>query len=75
VRSVGASLGSQVTAAILAGSATAGSLPTDGGFTTAFVISAGVATLAAAVAVVIPRGEHHAVRERVAQTRPALAKR
>jgi EmrB/QacA subfamily drug resistance transporter len=75
LRSVGASLGSQVTAAILAGSATAGASPTDGGFTLAFVISAGIAVLAAIVAVVIPRGEHHSVRARVARPKTALVKR
>jgi EmrB/QacA subfamily drug resistance transporter len=54
VRSVGASLGSQVSAAILAGSVVAGGLPSDGSFQTAFAISAGVALLAAAMALVIP---------------------
>jgi MFS family permease len=56
VRSVGASLGSQVSAAILTGSAVAGAvLPSDGGYTTAFLISAGVAVVAALVAMLIPR--------------------
>jgi EmrB/QacA subfamily drug resistance transporter len=65
-RSVGASVGSQVTAAILAGSAVAGSpLPTDDGFTAAFVVSASVAAIAAGIALVIPRGEHQAIRARV----------
>ena len=51
VRSVGASLGSQVSAAILAGSVVAATvLPTDGGFTAAFLVCAGVAPLAALVA-------------------------
>ena len=55
VRSVGASLGTQVSAAVLAGSAAAGSaLPTDGGYTTAFLIGAGVALLAGLVALFIP---------------------
>jgi EmrB/QacA subfamily drug resistance transporter len=75
-RSVGASIGSQVTAAILAGSAVAGSpLATDDGFTTAFLVSAGVAALAAAIAVVIPRGAHHAIRERAPRPGAALAER
>src|SRR5688572_30139267 len=56
VRSVGASLGSQIAAAILTGSALAGTLlPSDAGYTTAFAISAGVAAMAALVAIVIPR--------------------
>jgi len=69
VRSVGASLGSQIAAAILTGSALAGTLlPSDAGYTTAFAISAGVATVAALVAIVIPRtGEHAPVRARPAR--------
>jgi MFS family permease len=55
VRSVGASLGSQVSGSILAGSIlTRGGHPTDGSFTTAFAVSAGVAFVAAAVALFIP---------------------
>jgi EmrB/QacA subfamily drug resistance transporter len=55
VRSVGASLGSQISAAILTGSVVAGALPTDAAFTTAFCVSAGVAVVAALAAAVIPR--------------------
>jgi EmrB/QacA subfamily drug resistance transporter len=56
VRSVGASLGTQVTAAIIAGSAAAGSpLPTNGGYTAAFLACAGVAVLAGLAATLIPR--------------------
>jgi MFS family permease len=73
-RSVGASIGSQVSAAILAGSAAAGSVvPTDDGFTAAFLVSAGVAAIAACIALVIPRGEHHAIRART--PRAAMAER
>lgn len=55
VRSVGASIGTQVSAAVLAGSAVAGSaLPTDDGYATAFFVSAGVALLAGLVALAIP---------------------
>jgi EmrB/QacA subfamily drug resistance transporter len=69
VRSVGAGLGSQIAAAVLTGSAVAGTLlPSDGGYTAAFAISAGVATIAALVAIVIPRtGEPAPVRARPAR--------
>jgi EmrB/QacA subfamily drug resistance transporter len=53
VRSVGASLGAQVSAAVLAGSVIAG-LPTDSGYTDAFLVSAGVALVAAITAFLIP---------------------
>jgi EmrB/QacA subfamily drug resistance transporter len=79
VRSVGASLGSQISAAILTGSVAAGAiLPSESGYTIAFMVSAGVATSAALAAVLIPRSPepetvlapsgHHRVGE------PALAK-
>src|SRR5215207_7978440 len=56
VRSVGAGLGSQIAAAVLTGSVVAGAvLPSDGGYTTAFLISAAVATVAGLVALAIPR--------------------
>jgi sugar phosphate permease len=54
VRSVGSSLGSQVSATLLASSAVAG-LPRNSGFTHAFAVSAVVAVIAGAVAVFIPR--------------------
>ena len=56
VRSVGASLGSQISAAVLTGSVVAGAvLPSGDGYTTAFLISAVVATVAGLVALAIPR--------------------
>src|SRR6185436_18954119 len=55
VRSVGASLGSQVTAAILTASIIGAALPTDAAFQTAFLVSAGVAVCAAIAALLIPR--------------------
>jgi MFS family permease len=59
VRSVGSSLGSQLTAAILAGSVLGSTgLPSDSGYTTAFVISGVVALIAAVAAVTIPRTSH-----------------
>jgi len=70
-RSVGASVGSQVTAAILAGSAVAGSpLATDDGFTAAFLVSSGVAAIAALIAVAIPRGEHQVAHARATRAEP-----
>jgi hypothetical protein len=75
-RSVGASVGSQVTAAILAGTVIAGSpYATDGGFTAAFLISAGVAAIAAGIAVVIPRGEHQSSTVRALRARRVVAER
>jgi len=65
VRSVGASLGSQVTASVLAGSAAAGSrVPTDSGFTEAFAVGAVVAVVAAAVTLLIPRDRERSSRAR-----------
>ncbi|MGZ6644044.1 MAG: MFS transporter [Solirubrobacteraceae bacterium] len=54
MRSVGASLGSQVTASILAAKVVLG-IPTDGAYTTAFAVSAGVALVATVAAALIPR--------------------
>src|SRR5829696_7653888 len=53
VRSVGASLGSQVTAAVLAASAIGAGLPRDSGYTEAFLVGSGVALLAAVTAALI----------------------
>jgi EmrB/QacA subfamily drug resistance transporter len=56
VRSVGASLGTQVTAAIIAGTVAAGSpVPEESGYVVAFVLCAVVAVLAGLVATLIPR--------------------
>jgi MFS family permease len=56
VRSVGASLGSQISAAILTGSVVAGTLlPSDAGYTTAFLVSSAIAVVAAIVSLAIPR--------------------
>ena len=59
VRSVGSSLGSQVSATILAASAVAG-IPTEAGFTRAFAISAIVAMCAGVAATLIPSPRAHA---------------
>jgi len=78
VRSVGASLGSQISAAILTGSVIAGAvLPSDDGYTTAFLVSAGIAAVAALVSLAIPRvGDQAPVAARSPIPRePALAER
>jgi EmrB/QacA subfamily drug resistance transporter len=60
VRSVGSSLGSQVTAAILAGSVLASThLPSDSGFADAFYISGAIALVAAIAAFLIPTDGGH----------------
>ena len=58
VRSVGSSLGSQVSATVLASSAVAG-IPTDAGYTRAFAVSAVVAVCAGIAAIFIPRAPGH----------------
>jgi EmrB/QacA subfamily drug resistance transporter len=75
VRSVGSSLGSQVSASILAGSIVAGGSPTESSFETAFVVSAAVALAAAATAlfIPIPRGgtrEHLSAAEELGAAAP-----
>jgi hypothetical protein len=68
-------LGSQVSAYILAGSIVAGGLPSDGLFQTAFAVSAGVALVAGAMALLIPIprgqvGEHLTAAEELGVTAP-----
>jgi EmrB/QacA subfamily drug resistance transporter len=58
IRSVGGSLGSQISATILASSAVAG-IPADSGYTNAFTVSAGVALVAGLVAMLIPPSKRH----------------
>ncbi len=65
VRSVGASLGSQVTAAVLAGSVVASGFPTDQGYTDAFLVGAVVALAAAVTAFLIPSRRGRLVAEPV----------
>jgi MFS family permease len=61
MRSVGASLGTQVTAAVLASETLAGTpIPTAGAYTTAFLVGAGAAFAAGLVALAIPTsGQAH----------------
>jgi sugar phosphate permease len=55
VRNVGAAVGAQASGAILAGSVVPGAtFPAENGFTTAFVVAAGVAVLASALALFVP---------------------
>jgi MFS family permease len=59
---VGASLGIQATATIVAGSAVAGStLPTDRGYTIAFFTCAAVSMVGAIIALFIPRAARHSL--------------
>ena len=55
MRSIGGAIGGQVSASIIAGSIAASGLPTDHGFTLAFVVSAGALLLAVGAALLIPR--------------------
>jgi EmrB/QacA subfamily drug resistance transporter len=74
LRSVGASAGTQVSAAILAGTATAANpLPTDAGYSTAFVVCGGIAVLAGLMATRIPRTEPAPVPAARRTPEPALA--
>lgn len=61
IRSVGSSLGSQVTAAILTASIVAANgLPTDHGFRVAYMVAAGISILAGLIALLIPgSGREH----------------
>ncbi|HMU26006.1 MAG TPA: MFS transporter [Solirubrobacterales bacterium] len=63
IRSVGSSLGSQVTASILTGTILAATgFPTSDGFRTAFLVGAGVSIFAGLLALLIPRSGHrHAI--------------
>jgi hypothetical protein len=58
VRSVGSSLGSQVSATMLAASSVSG-VATNSGFTHAFAVSAVIAACAGVIAIFIPRAARH----------------
>jgi len=74
LRSVGASLGTQVTAAIIAGTVTAASpLPTEGGYTAAFLVCASVAIVAGFAATLIPRAAALPVPAAPRPSEPAYA--
>ena len=72
VRSVGASLGSQVSAAVLAASVVGAGLPTDSGYTAAFLVGSGVALAAAIIASLIPQPQRpHGARSPTPATQAA----
>jgi len=76
MRTIGGSIGGQLAAAIVTGSLIAGtSVPREGGYTEAFVISAVVLVAAAAVSLAIPRSGRGAEEEASApaETMPARA--
>jgi EmrB/QacA subfamily drug resistance transporter len=54
MRTIGGAVGSQVSASIIAASVVSGGLPTDGGFTDAFAVSALAMLLAGAAALAVP---------------------
>ncbi len=74
-RSVGAAIGAQVSGTILSGSVVLGStLPGEDGFTTAFVVAAGVAVLGAGIALLVPsRGPSSTIVRLGAETEAANA--
>ncbi|MCU1692322.1 MAG: transporter [Frankiales bacterium] len=81
VRSLGSSVGTQVTASVLSASIPAGGrLPTDAGFTHAMLVSAALTAVAAVAALLVPKREPHAHPDLLAEAgsagplaEPALA--
>ncbi|HET6508043.1 MAG TPA: MFS transporter [Baekduia sp.] len=72
-RNVGASLGGQVAASIIAGHAIAGGLPAESGFRIAFLMSAGVALAAGAFGLLIPASRPAGAAAPAAATEPTRA--
>jgi EmrB/QacA subfamily drug resistance transporter len=68
-RNVGAALGGQVAASIVAGHVATGGMPANAGFELAFLMSAGVALLAGVVGLLIPRVRREAPAARVLAVR------
>jgi MFS family permease len=66
LRSVGGAIGAQVAAAILTGSLGPGRLPTEGGYSAAFLMCAGAGLVAWLAAVAVPRPRHRVVSATVA---------
>jgi EmrB/QacA subfamily drug resistance transporter len=55
MRSIGGSVGSQIGASVIAGTVVGHALPTEHGFTVAFVVAAGACALAALASLAVPR--------------------
>ena len=55
MRTLGGSVGGQVGASLIAGTVVAASLPTEQGFTLAFLFAAGACLLAAVASVMVPK--------------------
>jgi EmrB/QacA subfamily drug resistance transporter len=55
MRSLGGSVGSQIGASVIAATVVGGALPTEHGFTVAFVVAAGACALAALASLAVPR--------------------
>ncbi|HKE77693.1 MAG TPA: MFS transporter [Solirubrobacteraceae bacterium] len=62
MRSIGGSVGTQVGASIVAGTVVANGLPTEQGFTAAFLVAAGACGLAALASLAVPRPSRPAAR-------------
>ena len=65
LRSIGGAIGAQLAAAILTGSARPGHLPTDGGYSAAFLMCAGAGLVAWLAAMVVPRTSRTVARAAV----------
>jgi EmrB/QacA subfamily drug resistance transporter len=72
-RNLGASLGGQVAASIVSSHVVAGGAPANSGFEIAFVMSAGIALLAAAAGLVIPVARRASAGGTVGSSDPVLA--
>jgi hypothetical protein len=72
-RNLGASLGGQVAASIVSSHVVAGGAPANSGFEIAFVMSAGIALVAAAAGLVIPVARRASAGGTVGCSDPVLA--
>jgi EmrB/QacA subfamily drug resistance transporter len=67
VRSIGGAIGSQVSAGIVTATVAASGLPTERGFTIAFLVAAGALAIGAVVATLVPAPEAAAADEGIAE--------
>jgi EmrB/QacA subfamily drug resistance transporter len=67
VRSIGGAIGSQVSAGIVTATVAASGLPTERGFTIAFLVAAGTLAIGAVVATLVPAPEAAAADEGIAE--------